>query len=520
MLVVLVLVLTVAACSSSSAGPTKSAVGGTMTVRVNGDWDNFDIQKFASANSWFLSTALYDRLVAIGPGGKLLPYLAKSWKTTPTSITFNLHADATCADGTPVTATVVANSFKRLFSGLGGGPAALARYFGKGPYTVSADNAGGVFTVNLGSPFGDAIYGFAQSLSGVICPAGLADTALMMEKSTGSGAFVIESAKHGDQMVLRVRPEWKWGAYGVTARTPGFPDTLIFKVVINDTTAANLLVTGGLDVARVDGVDVKRLHATMGLSYVSLTPFTNFVMAMNELPGRSTADETVRQALMTAVDPKEWNLAANQGFGKTGSSFLSGQADCYEPATAGLMPKPSIDKAKSILTSAGWTAGPNGKLQKNGVPLVVNVVANNSFGAGPEYLSEQFNKVGITSNLKITEYNINAQAYLQGDFDVGFPTLSAATPAPSVAIAVISGPAPPTGVNIPRVTDSYLEQEVSAALTTTGPERCQHWSNVQRRYLEKHHLLPLAGPETTWFARGIDLVQNFYLEPTSLKRRS
>ena len=39
-------------------------------------------------------------VIGIGPDGKLVPYLAKSWEQTPNSITFTLRSDATCADGT------------------------------------------------------------------------------------------------------------------------------------------------------------------------------------------------------------------------------------------------------------------------------------------------------------------------------------------------------------------------------------------------------------------------------------
>lgn len=503
-----------AACGSGASTTSRAPVGGTMAIRLSGDWDHLDIQNFPSAASWNLSTAIYDRLVAVGPNGKLLPYLAKSWKQTASSVTFTLRNDATCADGTPVTPTVVANSFRRFFK-LSQAP----RQFGPGPYTVTADDAAGTFTVSLGTPYSDLVYSFTVASTGIVCPAGINNPADLQTRTFGSGPFVIESVNRGDSTTLRVRPEWKWGAYGITAKTPGFPDRLVFKVVANDTTAANLLLTGGLDLARVDGPDVRRLRSTPSLNHEVLQPFTNFAMTMNEAPGHPTADETVRQALMTAVDPKAWNQVANQGLGRTGTSFLTSSAECYDPGTAKLIPQPSPDKAKSILLAAGYTLGSDGKLQKDGKPLTIRVVANSTFGDGPEYISEQFNKAGITSVLSVTDYNTNAVNYRNGNFDVGFPTLAASVPAASTSISIISGAAPPTGVNIPRITDSYIDSEIRAALASSGTESCQHWANVQRRYLEKHHLLPLAAPDTTWFARGISFHQNFFAEPTSLARR-
>lgn len=514
LLAVLIGAVAAAACGTGASSTARTPVGGTMTIRLNGPWDQLDIQDFPAANSWWLSQSMYDRLVAVGPGGKLLPYLARSWTQTASSATFTLRTDATCADGTPVTPTVVANSFKRFFKG-----SQAARLFGAGPYSVSANDAAHTFAVSLGTPYSDLVYGFTQPSTGIICPAGLANPSELQTKTFGSGPFEIESSNPGDSITLRARPEWRWGAYGVTARTPGFPSTLVFKVVTNETTAANLLLTGGLDVAEVDGPDVKRLRGNSSLNHEILQSFTNYVMDMNEAPGHPTADETVREALMTAVDPKAWNQVANNGYGRTGSSFLAPTAECYDPSTAKLMPKPSTDQARAILEAAGYRPGSDGKLQKDGKTLTVKVQSNNAYGDGPEYLSEQFDKVGINSVLSVTDYNTNAAAYRSGNFDVGVQILNDTVPAATPIISILSGPAPPNGVNIPRIDDPYLNAEVAAAEATTGAQKCQHWDNVQREYLQKHDLLPLAAPDITWFSRGIDFHQNYFVEVSSLVRR-
>lgn len=75
------------------------------------------------------------------------------------------------------------------------------------PYTVTGDDATRTFTLTLGTPFTDAIYGFESPQTGIVCPAGLADPKQMLDKSFGSGAFVIDSFTHGDSLVLRGRPD-------------------------------------------------------------------------------------------------------------------------------------------------------------------------------------------------------------------------------------------------------------------------------------------------------------------------
>ena len=71
------------------------------------------------------------------------------------------------------------------------------------------------------------------------------------------GAGFVE-AVHGDHVTMKLRPDFKWGPNGITAKTLGIPDTIIYKIVTNETTAANLLITGGLDLATLNGPEIDR----------------------------------------------------------------------------------------------------------------------------------------------------------------------------------------------------------------------------------------------------------------------
>ena len=88
--------------------------------------------------------------------GKLIPYLAESWQQTPTSLTFKLRTDATCADGSKVTATLVADNWKRLLNPDKASQNA-AQFLGPGPYGINADDAAATVSITLSQPRGDAI---------------------------------------------------------------------------------------------------------------------------------------------------------------------------------------------------------------------------------------------------------------------------------------------------------------------------------------------------------------------------
>src|SRR5262249_22050410 len=145
-----------------------------------------------------------------------------------------------------ITPSVVKGSFERAVNAVG-----AASRFGPPPYTMDADDAAGTFTFTLSAPLSDAIYSFAGNTGAIVCPAGLAAADSLTSVPAGSGPYVLDSAVQGDQVVVKLRPDWKWGPGGLTAQSPGLPDRVVFKVVSNETTAANLLVTGGLDLARV-----------------------------------------------------------------------------------------------------------------------------------------------------------------------------------------------------------------------------------------------------------------------------
>src|SRR6185312_6445928 len=79
----------------------------------------------------------------------------------------------------------------------------------------------------------------------------------------GSGPYTLVSAAHGGDVVFQRRDEWKWGPQGTTAKN--LPARVVIRFVDNDTTRANLLLTGGVDVGTIAGADVDRLVASKQL---------------------------------------------------------------------------------------------------------------------------------------------------------------------------------------------------------------------------------------------------------------
>lgn len=494
--------LAMTACSSSSAAPAAVA-GGSVVARLTGDWSSLDPQnpRMNNGNQGLaILHSLYDTLAAVGPDSKsVVPYLAKSWKATPSSITFTLRSDASCADGTKITPSVVKNSYERGVKTNGSGA-----LLGPGPYSMAADEAAGTFTWSTQKPDSEAIYWFATN-GFFVCPAGVTSPTALETSPQGSGPYTLDQAVHGDHFSVKLRPDWKWGPLGLTAASAGLPQQIVFKVVTNETTAANLLVTGGLDVGQVTGADVDRLLADKDLTHKTLVGPLTLPLLFNQSPGRPTADPAVRQALMSAVDRNQWNRIVYQGRGFASPSFLGPGGDCYDASVAKYLPaNPGPERAKQILTAAGWTLI-NGKFQKDGRPLVIDFPATTvGVGSGPDYVDSVWDSAGITVKYASLDFNTWLQRVLSSNFDTLVIQNSSVTPSPSAGASQYLGPLPPTGFNWGHVVNPEADSEWQLANASVGAQRCQHWSNVQRLLLQHLDILPLAAPATQWFSRGLD----------------
>jgi peptide/nickel transport system substrate-binding protein len=507
--------LLLSACSFGTTTTSAPPPLGRVSMRLTSDWGTLNPAKSLQASAFQIEASAYDRLVALGPGSKILPYLATSWTQTPGSITFALRTDAKCSDGTPVTATVVADSINYLFAPSTNSPA--LRLFGPRPYSASAVDSSHV-TVKVSSNITDLLTPFISPADSIVCPAGLLPGADFTKHSYGSGPYTLDSANEPISATLTLRPDWKWGPQGSTAS--GLPTTLFYQVVTNETTAANLVLTGGLNIAQVSGPDVARLSANKSLTHLVAYPPVATLMIFNESAGRPTADEAVRKAFSAAVDRTAWNQAANGGHGVVATSLLAAQVNCYSPQTAQLLPSPSIASAKTILTADGYVAGADGKLSKDGKPLTITVVGNTGQNAGPEYVSNQLAALGVNANLTLTDRATASNDWTKGAFDVILVDIRSHEPTLSTAIDFYTGSnPPPVGLDWSRIFDPAADQAVKAARTTVGAESCSNWDMAVRALLSNHDLLPLAFPAADFFSTQISfLPDTIFVRVDTFKR--
>src|SRR5215217_2711246 len=111
-----VLALGVTACGGGGNDddgdtPTDFATGATYTHALPSDPGNLHPLRAGQIVTNTILPFAYDTLISIDEQGKVVGQLAESWKVTPKRVTFTLRPGVTCADGTELTATDVADNF-------------------------------------------------------------------------------------------------------------------------------------------------------------------------------------------------------------------------------------------------------------------------------------------------------------------------------------------------------------------------------------------------------------------------
>ncbi|WP_061022610.1 ABC transporter substrate-binding protein [Bradyrhizobium sp. CCH5-F6] len=329
----------------------------------------------ATRESFGLSMSTYDRLVSFGRkqiNGKwvfdldtITGELAESYDVSPDKlkITFHLRKDAKFQDGSPVTADDVKWSLDRCVT---------APILGKAQLLTGSLTSADQFKVidpltievTLPKPDKLALPNLATVYPMIINSKlakehATADDpwamAWLKEHTAGSGAYIVETFKPGEQVTLKRNEAWNRGSPG----KPASFKRVIVQSVPEPATRANLVERGDADIVLdLQASDVQSLEAKGKLKVVS-TPQYNaitFVSMNNQIPPFDNVN--VRRAIAFALPYDDMFKAALFGRGAPlyGASWpdgkpLNGTYPFQQPV------KLDLDKAREYLKAAGLPDG-------------------------------------------------------------------------------------------------------------------------------------------------------------------
>ena len=119
----------------------------------------------------------------------------------------------------------------------------------------------------------------------------------------------------------------------------------------------------------------------------------------------------MRQAFDYAIDRQAIITAVEKGYGKPANSAIVPAFKAYYDPSHESQYAFSADKAKQLLSDAGWTPGPDGVLQKDGQPFqfTMDVGQRGVLQPTNELIQQNLKAVGIQADLNSMEWN----AYIQ-----------------------------------------------------------------------------------------------------------
>lgn len=270
--------------SATTSGDAGGA-GGTLTVTMAGDIDDFDPHTNQLIQyEWAVRENVFDALVAYDENLEIVPELAQFEQSEDArSFTFRLDPRAVFSDGAPVNADAVVRSLRRAGSSKGVWAARLA---GVASYRAPDEHT---VMITLREPNAAFLDGLTRIA--IVAPSGYRDA---RRRPVGSGPFTFESWTPNSEIVLKRNPRY-WG------EMPAY-ETLVIRPVADEQVALNDLYSGSVDVVGAASTDLVRQADRSRVNVVE--PSASNSIALVELMGRSgaLADPRVRQAMAYAFD--------------------------------------------------------------------------------------------------------------------------------------------------------------------------------------------------------------------------
>lgn len=502
-------ILAIASCGSTSdLGSDSSgdyAEDGTFTTIVNTDPGNLHPLITNLISTQTINTYTNDSLLAIDSKSRVIgPYLAEKWTDEGTTLTFTLKKGITCEDSSTFTAQTAADNINWVADPKNGSPWLGALV----PETTVASAEGDVLTVTTAEPAPFLL----ESIGAVklACKAALDNPASVQNSSNGTGLFKITEVVANDHVTLERRDGYTWGPNGdTTSDTLGVPKTVTIKIVTDPSTTANLVLTGSVNAAPVGGPDLQRAEST-GLKSMTYTTMSGQFI-FNHNAALPTKEQAVRAALVQAIDLDDYTKinTGEKGFRATALAVVDPRACDYDSVT-GVLPKFDMAAAKKTLSDAGWRPGPDGILAKDGQPLNLSVIFNNTrdtTSAAAEYALTQWEELGAKVELRggdnsfIMSNSFSAKDLASWSVTIGL-TIQGDTP--SMFVPYLSGLIPPEGLNFASIDNAKYTELAAKASVLPGQESCAVWKEAEQAFFAESDIIPVSESPNYMFFNGAE----------------
>jgi peptide/nickel transport system substrate-binding protein len=283
------------------------------------------------------------------------------------------------------------------------------------------------------------------------------------------------------------------------------PSKVILKVVTNETTAANLLLTGGVNIATVTGPDRSRLEkAKLFKKVVVAEPGEIW---FNENKGHPGANATVRKGLVQAMQLGQLGKVFTSGHGVPMTQLtLQTFTPCSGNSVKGNVPAHNLAAARTALSSH---------------PSLKLLYATDGGPGSPAAMTlaqQQLDAAGANATLDgVTTPTLLGTLFGSGDWDVALVPLGVS--APTQLVPFLSGATPANqGNNFAGIANGAYGSQVASALKTTGATSCGHWLKAEKAIFKQADLAPTSSNTLPTFGKGVKFgLGDEGVSPTTLR---
>lgn len=508
-----ILTMTVTACSGSSSEDPAVVSGGTFVQAISADPGDLNPMQAIDFSTFEVINMAYEALIYIDPEGELQPWLAESWESTGSEVTFTLKDGITCADGSPFTAETAAANIAYNVDAEN-----ATFYYGSqvtDGMTAAAD--GNTLTVSSATNNPFLVENIGTIL--MVCDKGLADIPSLSDSTDGTGLFPLTASEPGTTYSFTKRADYTWGPGDVSSDTEGLPDDVELRVLSDESTMANLLLSKEVNAAVITGPERSRLDGS-GLEYTGVRNPVGEIM-FNERSDRPTSDPLVREALVTALDRDEVGPVIAGGEALPSQSLVvRNPLLCVPDEPSWTLPDTSLERAGELLDEAGWALGSDGLRSKDGQPLSVKFIYDAptaTHAPAAELVSETWQELGVTVELSANDGAAwSEQLYSTYDWDSGW--VQVAPGGPAVLSLFFAGATPDQGgLNFGWVDNPEYNALVAEAAQASPEDACGLYLEAEAELINRFDIFPLADNILPTYYNGATFDQPNFIMPTTIR---
>ncbi|MBI3979371.1 MAG: hypothetical protein HY331_14405 [Chloroflexi bacterium] len=482
--------------TAPAAAPGAPKKGGTLTwAHMTPMEASLNPLFHANVVAWEAIDCMFDNLVDMDIDYKIVPGLATDWEISPDGLTytFRLRRDVRFHDGEPMNAAAWITSFewakdpanKSQAAGSYLGP--LDRMEAPDEYTLKVvfKNVYNVFLLRLPRKF-----------LMVTSPKALKQLGKDFgQRPVGTGPYKFVEWVPDDRLVMQRWDDYKWAPARYKNKGPAWLDKVIFKPIYEPGTALGALESGEINL--LEDVPMESIDRVKGHKDLQLIQAIRNGTPVGWLPNvkKPPTDElAVRQAILHAVD-REALVPIYFGLIRPAyapvTSNMWGATPEIQSKLKGLYPY-DPEKAKQLLESAGWKAGPDGIRVKSGQRLkLIDLYNQNMVLTLPrvhEGLQAQLKKVGIEVVLDTRETAELTRASSAGEVHLAYSARVNNDPDVAARIFACGNP-----LAFAQACDSDLDKMTAegVALPVGSEKRRDLYAKLYQHAMERAYMIPL-----------------------------